>query len=298
MVQRAIAAERGAVNQSIRNSVARANTPANLNRQAPAGTALAKQQARQPVVNRQTGGVQSVGAVGARPAAARPAPRPAGAKPTSGPGSGAGPAPARKPGPNATLWESKMTKKTFSQFMEEAHNLNEALPLIIPAAMKLGSLALGAYSAYQAGKKLKKGDYKGAVLDAVGALPVGRLASGVVRGLGAGRRIQQAAGLAGTLGKEAVPNARNKFINKAIDKGIDAVSGGPAQAATKSTATGAATPKPTATPAATPKAPSSTVLARKGGVMGKLDKSTGKWTKGDWSKKETSRYNKHKSTKV
>ena len=252
MVQRGIAAERGAVNQSIRNSVARANTPANLNRTAP-----------QRKVNQATGGVQSVGSGGA-----------------------ATPAKRKEP-----LFESK---KTFSQFIEEAHNLNEALPLLIPAAMKLGSLALGAYSAYQAGKKLKKGDYKGAALDAVGALPVGRVASGVVRGLGAGRRIQQATGFAGNLAKYEVPNEKNKLINKAIDKGIDLVSGGPAQAATKSTATGAATPKPTATP----KAPSSTVLARKGGVMGKLDKSTGKWTKGDWSKKETSRYNKYKSTKV
>jgi hypothetical protein len=35
---------------------------------------------------------------------------------------------------------------------------------------------------------------------------------------------------------------------------------------------------------------SSVVLARKGGVEGKLDKSTGKWTAGDWSKQEKSRY--------
>ena len=35
---------------------------------------------------------------------------------------------------------------------------------------------------------------------------------------------------------------------------------------------------------------SSTVLARKSGVEGKLDKSTGKWTAGDWSKQERSRY--------
>ena len=37
---------------------------------------------------------------------------------------------------------------------------------------------------------------------------------------------------------------------------------------------------------------SNVVLARKGGVEGKLDKSTGKWTAGDWSKKEKSRYMK------
>ena len=37
---------------------------------------------------------------------------------------------------------------------------------------------------------------------------------------------------------------------------------------------------------------SNVVLARKGGVEGELDKSTGKWTAGDWSKKEKSRYMK------
>jgi len=37
---------------------------------------------------------------------------------------------------------------------------------------------------------------------------------------------------------------------------------------------------------------SNVVLARKGGVEGKLDKSTGKWTADDWSKKEKSRYMK------
>ena len=49
------------------------------------------------------------------------------------------------------------SKKTFSQFVVEAHNLNEALPLAIPAALKLGSMALSAYSAYKAGQNLKKG---------------------------------------------------------------------------------------------------------------------------------------------
>ena len=213
MVQRAIAAERGAVNQSIRNSVARANTSANLNRTAP-----------QKKLNPTTGGVQSVG-------------------------SGGAPTTAKKKEP---LFESK---KTFSQFMEEAHNLNEALPLAIPIAMKLGSLALGAYSAYQAGKKLKKGDYKGAALDAIGALPVGRAVSGIARGFGAGKRIQQAAGIVGDLAKYEVPNEKNKLINKAIDKGIDLVSGTPGQGSSTQASKPAATPKPTpaATPAATTK---------------------------------------------
>ena len=206
MVQKAIAAERGAVNQSIRNSVARANTPANLNRTAP-----------QRKVNTTTGGVQSVGSGGA-----------------------ATPAKRKEP-----LFESK---KTFSQFTEEAHNLNEALPLIIPAAMKLGSLALGAYSAYEAGKKLKKGDYKGAALDAVGALPVGRAVSGIARGLGAGKKLQGLAGFAGNLAKYEVPNEKNKLINKTIDKGIDLVSGTPGQGSSTQASKPAATPKPTTKP--------------------------------------------------
>ena len=187
MVQKAIAAERGAVNQSIRNSVNRANKPAT-----------------QKKVNPMTGGVQSVGV--------------------------------------------NESKKTFSQFVEESHNLNEALPLVIPAAMKLGSMALGAYSAYQAGKKLKKGDYGGAALDAIGAVPVGRAVSGIARGLGAGKKLQGLARFTGATGKEFVPNERTKLIDKTIDKGIDLVSGTPGQGSSTQASKPAATPKPTTKP--------------------------------------------------
>ena len=49
--------------------------------------------------------------------------------------------------------------KSFNQFVVESYtareNIQEALPLIIPAAMKLGG-ALSAYSAYSAAKNLKK----------------------------------------------------------------------------------------------------------------------------------------------
>jgi len=48
--------------------------------------------------------------------------------------------------------------------------------------------------------------------------------------------------------------------------------------------------KPVETKPTTQPKPSSVVLARKGGVMGKLDKATGKWTKGDWTKQESDRY--------
>ena len=114
--------------------------------------------------------------------------------------------------------------------------------------MKLGSLALGAYSAYQAGRKLKKGDYKGAALDAVGALPVGRAFGAAARGLGAGKKLQGLARFAGGTGKEFVPNERTKLIDKAIDKGVDFVSGTPGQGSSAQASKPAATPKPTTKP--------------------------------------------------
>ena len=46
--------------------------------------------------------------------------------------------------------------KTFRQFQEETQQLDEALPALIPAALKLGGMALTAYSGYSAAKNLAK----------------------------------------------------------------------------------------------------------------------------------------------
>ena len=131
--------------------------------------------------------------------------------------------------------------KTYNQFVAESYsareNIQEALPLLIPAALKLGSLALGAYSAYSAAKNLKKGNYKGAALDALGMIPGGAVFKGV-RALGAGRNLARAASTTQSVVRNFSPNARNRAISKGIDMGAAALGLGSAsnQMANKDTA--------------------------------------------------------------
>ena len=186
--------------------------------------------------------------------------------------------------------------KSYNQFISESHssreNIQEALPLAIPVALKLAGYGYSAYQAYQAAQKLKRGDYKGAALDAALAIP--------------------SAGVAGKLGNVFKWGQRGKNIAtntlrgaKATAITADALREPPAEtkpteptkpeSSTKPVETKPVQTKPVETkpvetkPAVQPK-PSSVVLARKDGVQGKLDKSTGKWTKGDWSQKESDRY--------
>ena len=116
--------------------------------------------------------------------------------------------------------------KSFSQFVGESYtareNIMEALPLIIPAAMKLGSMALGAYSAYSAAKNLKKGNYKGAALDALGMVPGGAVFKGA-KLLGAGKNVARAASATQSVVRNFSPNARNRAIGKGIDMATGAL---------------------------------------------------------------------------
>ena len=64
--------------------------------------------------------------------------------------------------------------KTFKQFKEETQQLDEALPALIPAALKLGGMALSAYSGLSAVNYLRKGKFKQAAFDALGTIPGGR----------------------------------------------------------------------------------------------------------------------------
>ena len=66
---------------------------------------------------------------------------------------------------------------------------------------------------------------------------------------------------------------------------------GPVDPSATSSSSSSSTKPVQTKPTVQPK-PSSVVLARKGGVQGKLDKATGKWTKGDWTQKESDRYKK------
>jgi len=145
--------------------------------------------------------------------------------------------------------------KSFSQFVGESYtareNIMEALPLIIPAAMKLGSMALGAYSAYSAAKNLKKGNYKGAALDALGMVPGGAVFKGA-KLLGAGKNVARAASATQSVVRNFSPNARNRAIGKGIDMATGALGLG-----------GAATAKDTA-----PAAPKNNTVSNQGQPKG------------------------------
>ena len=130
--------------------------------------------------------------------------------------------------------------KSFNQFVVESYtareNIQEALPLLIPAAMKLGSMALGAYSAYSAAKNLSKGNYKGAALDALGMVPGGAVFKGA-KALGAGKNLARAASTTQSVVRNFSPNARNRAISKGIDMGAAALGlGGASTQTAKDTA--------------------------------------------------------------
>tara|TARA_Y100000289_G_scaffold50292_1_gene51178 strand:+ start:550 stop:1347 length:798 start_codon:yes stop_codon:yes gene_type:complete len=190
--------------------------------------------------------------------------------------------------------------KTYTQFIEESHsareNIQEAIPLALIGAAKLASMGLSAYSAYSAAQNLKKGKYGDAALDALGVVPGGVAFKGA-RALGASRNLARGASATQSVARNFAPNARNRAIEGGIDMATKAALGTGTASASQTepsktqpaSSTQPSQPSQPSQPAPRPK-PSSVVLARKGGVMGKLDKATGKWTKGDWTKQESDRY--------
>lgn len=132
--------------------------------------------------------------------------------------------------------------KTYKQFIVDSYNalkdcddIQEALPLVIPLALKAGGAALSAYSAYSAAQNLKKGNYKGAALDALGAIPAGGTAFKAVRALGASKNVARGASAATSAARWSSP-ARNKPIEKGIEMATNAVLGTGAAKADNSTA--------------------------------------------------------------
>ena len=118
--------------------------------------------------------------------------------------------------------------KTFKQFQEEAQQLDELAPLaLIPAALKLGGAALTAYSAGSALNNLRKGKYKQAAFDALGAIPGGR-AFKIAKGLGASKNLARGASALQSASRwnmtGLTPNAYAKGVDKVFDTGIKAVS--------------------------------------------------------------------------
>ena len=119
--------------------------------------------------------------------------------------------------------------KTFKQFQEETQQLDELAPLaLIPAALKLGGAALTAYSAGSALNNLRKGKFKQAGLDALGAIPGGRVFKGI-RALGGAKNLAKAGSFAQSAARwnatGLTPNAYAKGADKVIDTAIKGVSG-------------------------------------------------------------------------
>ena len=112
--------------------------------------------------------------------------------------------------------------KTFKQFQEEAQQIDEALPLLglIPAALKLGGAALTAYSAGSALNNLRKGKFKQAGLDALGAIPGGKVFK-AAKFLGAGKNLARTASAVQSANRfnltGLTPNAYAKGVDKTFD---------------------------------------------------------------------------------
>ena len=110
--------------------------------------------------------------------------------------------------------------KTFKQFQEETQQLDEALPALIPAALKLGGMALSAYSAGSALNNLRKGKYKQAAFDAMGAIPGGRVFKGI-RALGGAKNLAKAGSFVQSANRYNVtgltPNAYAKGVDRTFD---------------------------------------------------------------------------------
>ena len=119
--------------------------------------------------------------------------------------------------------------KSFKQFQEETQQLDEIAPLaLIPAALKLGGMALTAYSAGSALNNLRKGKFKQAGLDALGAIPGGK-AFKLAKGLGATKNLAR--------GASALQSANRLNLTgltpNAYAKGFDAVTSAPFKAFAK-----------------------------------------------------------------
>lgn len=180
--------------------------------------------------------------------------------------------------------------KTYTQFISESNsakeNINEiAFTAAALGAAKLASMGLSAYSAYRAAQDLKKGNYGGAALNALGVLPAGGTAFKAARALGAGKNLARGASTIQSVARHSSP-ARNQVYDAAINTGIGAVTNmRSANASTKKSTEPAKTQ-----PAATQSTSKPRVLSKLKGVEGT---GVGKnFVAKKWSSTESDRYKK------
>ena len=101
--------------------------------------------------------------------------------------------------------------KTFKEFNEEVRQLDEIAPALAIAGKAIGA-GLAAYSAYDAAKQFKKGNYGRGALSALGAIP----GAGIFRGakfLSKSDKIAKGVKGLSTVNKFAGPDGRNFAFN-------------------------------------------------------------------------------------
>jgi len=180
--------------------------------------------------------------------------------------------------------------KTYNQFISESNSARKNIHEIVISgallgAAKLASMGLGAYSAYRAAQDLKKGNYGGAALNALGVLPGGGAAFKTVQALGAGKNIARGASALQSIARHSSP-ARNQVYDAAINTGINAVTGIANASTKKSTEPTKTEPAKTQTVATQPAKPK--VLSKLNGVQGT---GVGKnFVAKKWSSAESDRY--------
>ena len=106
--------------------------------------------------------------------------------------------------------------KTFKQFKEDNQYLSEG----VGALFALGGKALGAYSAYKAGESLIKGKPKQAAINAIGAVPGGKVFKGM-KALGASKNLSKLGSASQSIARYGTDNAFSRGVDKVFDKGIE-----------------------------------------------------------------------------
>ena len=105
--------------------------------------------------------------------------------------------------------------KSFKQFNEEARQLDEIAPALALAGKGLGA-ALTAYSAYDAAKQFKKGNYGRAGLSALGVIPSTKIFQGA-KFLSKSNKIAKGVKGLSSVNKFVGPDGRN-FAFDALSK--------------------------------------------------------------------------------
>ena len=116
--------------------------------------------------------------------------------------------------------------KTFNQFKEDNQYVSEGIGAVIGGALKLGSKGLAAYSAYKAGESLSKGKPKEAAVNAIGAVPGGRVFKSM-KALGAGKKLSRLGSATQSLARYGelpgvnTSNPYSRGVNKVLEKGME-----------------------------------------------------------------------------